>query len=183
MLDSSIPQTHCRSHHSSASMAEQKPIYIPPPGLRTKLDDFREYVNKKHQLQLQSYDDLHKFSITRLNDFWMSIWKYVDIKASKQPTKAIVDYARIHEFPSFFEDARLNYAENMLCGDDNAVAVIEINELNLHKPKRYTWRDLKALVARYAGVLKRSGVRSGDVVCCMSCIIDIRLRADGQLLV
>ena len=140
------------------------PIYTPPKGLRTQLDEFRDYVNKKYQLQLSTYDDLHKFSITRLNDFWMSIWDYAGVKASRRPSKAIEDNARIDHLPHFFPVARINYAENLLCGDDDAVAVIEMNEQNIHSPRKYTWKDLRQLVARYKGVLTRAGVRQGDVV-------------------
>ena len=73
--------------------------------------------------------------------------------------------AAIDKFPKFFQDARLNYAENMLCGDDDAIAVIEMNETNQQNPRKYTWEDLKTLVAKYAGLLSRSGVEQGDVVC------------------
>ena len=131
-------------------MALQGPIYTPPNGLRTSLDDFQKYVSRKHSLQLQFYDDLHRFSVTRLNDFWLSVWIYANVKASKQLSGAVEDNARIDNFPKFFEDARLNYAENLLCGDDDAVAVIGMNELNLREPKKYTWKDLRQLVARYA---------------------------------
>lgn len=87
-------------------------VYTPPKGLRTALDDFREYVNKSYHLQLsrlssilftklscgsgqflsihkylESYDELHDFSINRLNDFWMSLWKFTGIRASVHPTK------------------------------------------------------------------------------------------------
>ena len=80
------------------------------------------------------------------------------------PTKAIDDNARIDNFTKFCEDARLNYAENLLCGTDDAVAVIEMNESNLHSPTSYTWRELKKLVTQYQGVLVRAGIQQGDVV-------------------
>lgn len=142
----------------------QSPIYTPSPGFRTNLDDFRDYVNKRHNLNLTSYKDLHDFSITRLNDFWLAVWSYAKIKASKQPTKAIDDNAQIDQFPTFFEDARINFAENMLRGDDGAVAVIEMNESNQKQPRKYTWKDLRTQVARYVGVLRRSGLTKGDVI-------------------
>ena len=50
ILNSLILRIHCRSYDTPVSMAEQKPIYMPPRGLRTRLDDFRDYINKKHQL-------------------------------------------------------------------------------------------------------------------------------------
>lgn len=65
----------------------------------------------------------------------------------------------------------MNYAENLLCGKDDALAVIEMNETNIHNPRRYTWRAMKQLVARYAGVLKREGLKQGDVVVRMLCLV------------
>lgn len=85
------------------------------------------------------------------------------------------DDAAIDKFPKFFPDARLNYAENMLRGDDDAVAVIEMNELNLGTPRKYTWRDLRVLVARFVGLLKRAGVGMGDVVCCELSFVELFL--------
>lgn len=61
----------------------------------------------------------------------------------------------------------MNYAENLLCGKDDAVAVIEMNEETQGAPTRYTWRQLKELVARHAGVLRRENVTEGDIVVCL----------------
>lgn len=62
----------------------------------------------------------------------------------------------------------MNYAENLLCGDDDAVAVIEMNEQNLGSPRKYTWKELRQLVAKYAGILHRAGLKQGEVVVCKS---------------
>lgn len=61
----------------------------------------------------------------------------------------------------------MNYAENLLSGKDDATAIIELNETNIHSPRHYTWKDMKQLVARYVGVLKREGMKQGDVFVCM----------------
>lgn len=34
-----------------------------------------------------TYDDLHAFSVTRLNDFWMTVWEFAAVKASEQPAR------------------------------------------------------------------------------------------------
>lgn len=129
------------------------------------MDDFRDYVNKTHSLQLKDYHQLHDFSVTRLNDFWLSVWNYTGIHASIQPSIALENNnPAIYPPPLFFPEARLNFAENMLCGKDDETAIIEMNEKTMQDPLRYTWRDLKVTVARYAGVLRRLGVTSGDVL-------------------
>ena len=142
-------------------------LYTPPPNLKTNLAAFTAYINKTHNLSLSSYADLHNFSVTRLNDFWLSFWGFADIKSSTPPKKAIDDNARIDEFPAFFPDVRLNYAENLLFGqgkDDDATAVIELSESTLTSPKMYSWKDLRALVAKYVGVLSRASIKKGDVI-------------------
>ena len=59
-------------------------IYEPPPGLVEKsyLHEYRRRVNEEFRLSLQTYDDLHTFSVRRPNDFWMSLWTYLPVKAS-----------------------------------------------------------------------------------------------------
>ena len=36
---------------------------------------------------LESYADLYQFSVTRLNDFWMTIWEFTAVQASVHPSK------------------------------------------------------------------------------------------------
>ncbi|KIW99293.1 acetoacetate-CoA ligase [Cladophialophora bantiana CBS 173.52] len=140
------------------------PTYVPPPGLRTKLDDFREYLNDKYGQQLTTYADLHAFSTNRLNDFWLSLWNFAGIKESAHPAKAIDDNAVIDRFPSFFEGARLNFSENILAGKADGVAVIDMNESNISQPERYSWQDLRELTRQYSDALKSSGLKKGEVV-------------------
>lgn len=142
-----------------------EPIYVPPSGFRTQMDDFRDYVNGTYSLKLKNYNELHEFSVTRLNDFWMSVWKYTGIRASVKPSRALeMDNPPIYPPPTFFPEARLNFAENILCGKNDAIAIIEMNEANIHNPKHFTWRDLKDQVAKYVGVLRRLEVGNGDVI-------------------
>lgn len=144
--------------------APQSLIYTPPPDLTTNLDLFRDFVNQRHSLKLKTYHDLHHFSVTRLNDFWLAVFSFCKIVASQPPTFAIDDNAPIDKFPKFFPDTHINFAENLLSGKHDAVAVIDANEANLTSPRRYTWRQLKALVAQHAALLRQSNVSKGDVV-------------------
>ena len=140
------------------------PIYKPAAGFQSQTDHFREFVNERYSLQLQNYHELHHFSVTRLNDFWLAVWDFVAIRSPTRPIRAIDDGARIVDIPKFFESTRLNYAENLLRGAPDAVAVIEMNELNQKSPTKYTWNDMRTLTARYAALLYREDVKKGDVV-------------------
>ncbi|EME84993.1 uncharacterized protein MYCFIDRAFT_187782 [Pseudocercospora fijiensis CIRAD86] len=141
------------------------PVYTPPSGLRTNLEDFADFIKQQHNVKIDSYADLHRYSVTRMNDFWMSFWKFTGIKASRQPSK-IYESLRIDQFPKFFEDARLNYAENALCGarSDADLAIISINEETLQSPEKYTWKDMKDMTAKYAEAMMAAGLSLGDYV-------------------
>ena len=154
-------------------MMPQQPIYTPPhPIPITNISRFTAHLNTTLSISppLKSYDDLHRFSITDLNAFWLNFWSFANIKASIPLTHAISNDASITSIPKFFDGARLNYAENLLfnaAAVDDAVAMTEIDESilsNRRQPRRYTWHDLRRIVARYAGVLTRSGVTDGDAV-------------------
>ena len=69
----------------------------------------------------------------------------------------------IDQFPPFFGEAKLNFAENILWKDDG-LAIISLTEDNLFHPERYSWQDLRDLVAKYADALRASGLKKGEVV-------------------
>ena len=73
-----------------------------------------------------SYFDLHKWSIEDMGSFWSQFWEFSNIKYSK-------NYVSILEDPvmpgaKWFSGSKLNYAENLLKGDPNQVAIISIGE-------------------------------------------------------
>ncbi|MEP5926149.1 MAG: acetoacetate--CoA ligase, partial [Nitratireductor sp.] len=61
-----------------------------------------------------------------------------------------------------FPEARLNFAENLLRGEDSDVALLFNNEGETHEP--VTRAELRRDVARFAAVLKSWGVGKGDRV-------------------
>ncbi len=60
----------------------------------------------------ESYQSLQQWSTNRLTDFWGTIWRWSGIKASQTYTKVL----SVKEMPGavWFENSRLNYAENLL---------------------------------------------------------------------
>lgn len=67
--------------------------------------------------------------------------------------------------PAFFQNARLNFAENLLypkCNpDENSLAVIEANETTRH---HVTWRELRERVRELSVALRNLGIKSGDCI-------------------
>ena len=67
------------------------------------------------------YDELWRWSVEEIEDFWAAIWEFCGVRASK-PYEQVLSS---HEMPGarWFEGAELNYAENVLLADRDADAV------------------------------------------------------------
>ena len=67
--------------------------------------------------------------------------------------------------PAFFQNARLNFAENLLhpkCDpDENSLAVIEANETTRN---HVTWRELRERVRELSLALRNLGIKQGDCI-------------------
>ena len=53
----------------------------------TRMWEFKELVNKKYDLTLDSYNDLYQWSIDNIAHFWEETWTFTGIKASKKYNK------------------------------------------------------------------------------------------------
>lgn len=142
-----------------------QPIYTPPPGLKTSLDDYRTTVNQRFNLNLKTYNELHHFSVSRPNDFWLSLWFFLPVKASAQPALAVDETIPIDQIPSFYASSRLNYAENLLSRTGPAIAIKAINEATPWTAEEASWDDLRERTRAFADAMKAAGLRKGDVVC------------------
>src|SRR5688572_27788252 len=107
----------------------------------------------------ESYDELWRWSVDDLEGFWAAIWERYGVEG---------DYERVlgsREMPGaeWFPGARLNYAEHLLRGkDDAAVAIVHRSELR--DTAEVTWGELREQVERCAAGLRRLGVGEGDRV-------------------
>ena len=123
---------------------------------------FIAFVNTKYGLQLQSYEQLYKWSVNSIPDFWSAVWEFAEVKSSKPYTKVVDD---INRFPGakWFPGARLNFAENLLKHNDDHPAFVFRSETQ--RAATMTYRELNCHVANLAKWLRTMGLRSGDRVC------------------
>ncbi|KPI41826.1 Acetoacetyl-CoA synthetase [Cyphellophora attinorum] len=149
-------------------MPGQLPIYTPSPTLHTQLDTYRTSLNTEFSLILTDYHALQHFSVTRPNDFWLSLWRFLPIKASRQPILGVDESLRIDEFPEFYKGSRLNYAENLLGGGiGNGLAVKALTEEDIRlgrQGEEVTWDGLRERTRVYADAMRESGLKQGDVI-------------------
>nr|CAB3219592.1 acetoacetyl-CoA synthetase-like [Phallusia mammillata] len=128
----------------------------------TQMQNFMQTINKKFGLNLESYRDLWKWSTENYSNFWEETWNYMKIIHSHPYSKVVDENAGICDIPEWFQDAKLNYAENMLRYNDDKTAIYATGEGQ--KLKTLTFKELRCRVALYASALKKHGIKCGDRV-------------------
>lgn len=122
---------------------------------------FTAFVNQRYGLELETYPQLQKWSTDAIPDFWGAMWQFGEVKFS-EPYRQVVDDIRKFPGANWFVGARLNFAENLLRLRNDKLAFIFRGESQ--KEGRLTYAELYNRVARLTAVLRRIGVRPGDVI-------------------
>lgn len=148
----------------------------PPPVWEPTLDPskipinkYRSHINHKFNLCLSDSQQLHKWSVTNPQDFWVDLWSYVHlipdlpahIKRAYDPDTPMVN------IPCWFEGVDINYAENVLTQpalDDKATALVGLREGQGLEGEIWSWEALRENVRQVRSALLHSGVRKGDRV-------------------
>lgn len=138
-------------------------LWKPDPRKKTKIDEFRELINKKHCLQLGDYHELYKWSVEEYPSFWGAWWEYAKFVHSSPPTQVVDPSLLITDIPRWFSGAKLNFAENLLRFRDDRVAIYATGE---GQPgiTTITYQQLHKRVGMYARALKGCGVKCSDRV-------------------
>lgn len=121
---------------------------------------FMIFVNKRHSLKLETYEQLRQWSITKISDFWASVWQFCNVKASSNYLRVVDESLPINAIPKWFEGARLNYAENLLKRNDDGIAIIGVGEDE--GDTKLTYKDLRLQVGRLCAAFREFGIKPGD---------------------
>jgi len=141
----------------------RKPLWIPSEERmkNANITSFIASVNQKFGKQFKTYDDLYRWSVDRIPDFWAAVWEFVEIKASRTYDQ-VVDDATKMPGAQWFPGARLNFAENLLRYRDDRLAFVFKGETQ--RSARMTYSELYTAVARLVKSLREIGVVPGDRV-------------------
>lgn len=147
-------------------MADQDPklLWTPSPERveAATLTRFARWVQATRGVDvIDSYADLHRWSVDDLDGFWSAVWEFFDVQASTPPTTTLGD--RSMPGTEWFPGATLSYAEHVFRGKpDSALALQHASELR--ELDFMTWGELRDLTARIATGLRFLGVTPGDRV-------------------
>lgn len=114
------------------------------------------------KMNLQSYKELHQWSVTHIEDFWREIWDFCNVISSQEGERLLNLSQGIFK-PRFFEDAHLNYAENLLRPRPAEQETLVFWGEDKVK-RKLSYGELYTQVAALAAALKSMGVQQGDHV-------------------
>ncbi|MBM2817211.1 MAG: acetoacetyl-CoA synthase [Ignavibacteria bacterium] len=131
--------------------------------------DFIKFVNKKYNLEIDTYDSLYQFSINEIEKFWEAIWDYGEFIHSKSYTK-ILDYDKplniVAPGAKWFPGARLNFAENLLRNRSDDTAIISYNENK--ETGLISFNELYNLTANVKNYLKSINIKPNDRIAALT---------------
>jgi acetoacetyl-CoA synthetase len=143
-------------------------LWTPPKDVRetSNVGRYLEELRRTRGLDFATYDQLWTWSVTDLEDFWASIWDFLEVEAHAPPSAVLA--VRSMPGAKWFPGATLNYAEHALRGAATAIAtdrpVILARSQTRTGDVAWTGVDLADRVARAAAGLRRLGVGKGDRV-------------------
>ena len=127
-----------------------------PSNYKNNLNSFKKTLNQN--LNFESYNDLHKWSVENKSQFWKEIWKFTKIIGNLKGNI----YSANNDFikSRFFEESELNYSENCLSKNDDTDAIIFYSENNLRKS--ISWKKLRESVFKLSNFFKINKINKND---------------------
>jgi acetoacetyl-CoA synthetase len=128
---------------------------------RSAMTAYARWLERERGVTTNGYEELWRWSVTELEDFWASIWDYFEVISNSRPATALAK--RKMPGARWFEGAELNYAEHIFRDKDpDALAIQHMAEGG--ELGEIRWGELRDRVAAIAAGLRELGVERGDRV-------------------
>ncbi|MGI9886434.1 acetoacetate--CoA ligase [Vibrio chagasii] len=156
-------------HESNKSVWQPSEQRIANANL-TRFIDSLNLSELNRERGIQSYAELHQWSVDQPESFWQNVWQFCGVVGSQGSEIQTQGESRWQQPKSnrdaiWFPNAQVNYAENLLrlaqtMPDEHAIWF----ENERGEQQRYTWKALCEAVSSTQQWLVDSGVGRGDVV-------------------
>ncbi|WP_453991316.1 acetoacetate--CoA ligase [Bacillus nitroreducens] len=118
--------------------------------------------SQKVGFPLLPYERFHRWSVAEPENFWSAVWDFANVVGEKGTKIMIPPSDGGMLGTQWFPDAQLNFAENLLQGEEWQTAVITADENGVSRS--VTFGELRSMVATVQYGLKSLGVNKGDRV-------------------
>ncbi|RUY31235.1 acetoacetate--CoA ligase, partial [Mesorhizobium sp. M7A.F.Ca.CA.001.13.2.1] len=146
-------------------MAAEQPLWTPTQDQidAAPLTAFTKAAGVKAGVAFSSYSQLHAWSVEDREGFWSLVWDFCGIVGDKGD-KLLVDGDKMPG-ASFFPDATLNFAGNLLKKTGSGDAIVFRGEDKVER--RLSWNELHALTSRLQQLFLSLKVKKGDRIAAM----------------
>ena len=140
-----------------------KPIWTPSAEQieKANITNFSSRIKEHYLETLKSYQDLHNWSIEYPELFWKEIWNFFNVKGDIGSDRILINKNKMPG-ATWFPDATLNFAENLLRYKDEQEALVFWNEKK--ERQSISGKELYIKVSSFSNYLRSIGIKKGDRV-------------------
>jgi acetoacetyl-CoA synthetase len=124
---------------------------------------FKTAASAKARKEFATYAELHRWSIEEREAFWSLVWEFCGV-VGESGERVLADGDRMPG-ATFFPDAKLNFAENLLRRTGKEDVIVFRGEDKVSR--RLSWDELHALVSRLQQLFLSLGVKPGERIAAM----------------
>ena len=145
------------------SSGNAHPLWEPSEALQQQANvtQYMQWLATEKGLYFHSRTELWEWSVTKIEDFWASIWEYFHVQASHPYTSVLVE--RKMPGAEWFPGARLNFAEHIFRNATTERPALLFRS-ERHALVEVSWEELSQKVGAVANALRALGVEGGDRV-------------------
>ena len=140
---------------------EPRLVHEPDPDdvSQARVQGFLRWLATERDVELSSWDELYRWSVDSLEDFWVAVWDYFGVQAHA-PYRTVLE-SRAMPGARWFPGATLNYAEHCFGTDQDAAEVAVVAYSQTRPPLQLRFGELEEQVRRARAGLQRLGVGLG----------------------
>ena len=125
----------------------------------SNIKKFSNLIEKKYNINFENnFQKLHKWSVNNLEKFWSEYWDFGEIRGDKG--SQIISKDKIFHRNKFFQDSKLNFAENLLSKNNDEIAIHSLKENGEHE--NISWEQLNINVKKLSSFFKFFDLKKGD---------------------